>query len=136
MELESALAQIGAEIVKTEERDGTLRVWLRIPTKGSPWSQVLLDFMSKPQGWQVDISKSYFVKEGGIRFLWRVIMTGDTAAAQAALVAALDRKQEIREVTSMPLVGRVEYPHDLANGKSKGAYEAKDNIAARAIGGG
>jgi len=136
MELEAAMAQIGAEVVKTEEKGTTFRVWCRIPTKGSVWSTVLREVLSRSGAeWSVDVSKSYFVKDGSIRFLWRLIFSGDVGAATAAVVQCLDRSQGEREVTSMPLVGRVEYEFDPARGKTKGAHNAKDNVAAVVIGG-
>lgn len=135
MELAAAMAQIGAEVVKTEEKGATLRVWCRIPTKGPAWSAVLRNVLNRAGAeWQIDVSKVYFLKEGSIRFLWRLIFSGDVEAAQAAVVQCLDQTQGEREVTSMPLVGRVEYPFDPANGKTKGATHVGENAAARAIG--
>jgi hypothetical protein len=140
MEIEEVLRRIGAEIVKTEQRPDSLRLWCRIPNRSiRAWAVGLKDFLGRAgKTWDADVSKSYFLKDGAIRFTWRVILSGDYAAGQAELVLALSpaQSESSMEVTSMPLVGRVEYVLDTARGKTKGAHNVLDAVPSLVIGGG
>lgn len=141
MRLDMALKRVGVTIVKSEKRpDGGIVLMLRVDRKMSGlWNDTLTEFLLASAGekiWRTDVSKFFYPvsDEGVVKFLWRVVLLGDVAAAGAALGRAGVRAvQQGVEVTSMPLVGRKNYPFDPANGKIAGAHDSATAQKAIAI---
>jgi len=141
MRLDQALARIGAEIVKQETTpDGGTVLLIRAPkdqVNASRWIDTVKEFLvaaeqNNGQSWSSDVSKTYFSKDGTIRYLWRFVLGGAVPSAAGALGrAALRALSQGVEVTSAPLIGRKEYPFDPANGKLKGAHDSR--VAASAM---
>lgn len=139
MRVEQALAKIGVSIADASDDDGTMTLMLRIqgdPTTQRRWRKTLERFLlAEEKGraqWQADVSKHFFAKAGAVRFLWRLVFTGNVKTASRVLRdCALESLKDGVEVTSLPLVGRVNYEFDPTKGKFKGAHDI--GVGAKAL---
>ena len=130
MRLDQALKKVGATVAKNEKRpDGGLVIFLRVdPKMSGEWNDCLTEFLlasARENTWRVDVSKYFFAdpQAATVKYLWRVILMGDINQASGALARAAIRSiQQQVEVMSQPLVGRKNYVHDPANGKTAGVY--------------
>lgn len=150
MQLNKILEKIGVTVVRVEKPSSgdSLRLFLRVgrdPRQFSQWKGVVEEFIlageenvaKKPDvGWACDISQAYYpTKEQTVRYLWRVIITGNRrVGAESFGQAVLRVVSQSAEVTEMPLVGRKEYAFDPANGKMKGAHNSKSAAALISVG--
>lgn len=139
MELGAALKRVGATIVKEKILDGVTggvgvaTFYLRVdPDQGDKWVEVIsaLLISGAERAFTLDVSKYFYVAQGAVKYLWRIIITGDTSAGMllfgsCALTVSVEHAPEI---TSFPLVGRAKYPFDPAKGKIKGSYEADSAV--------
>ena len=141
MQLGAALKRVGGEIVK-EKVEGTSATYqLRVDLEqGQKWIDTVSAFLTGAVGkaYKVDVSKAFYVDAGQVRYLWRIVIQGDTAAAltllgACALQAAMANAPEVE---SIPLVGRGRYEYDPARGKIKGGHELEQSatIVSMAIG--
>lgn len=134
MTLDKLLLRAGIEVAKTETHPGRAVLLLRM-AKQNFWNEVLREFLlaSAKKPWTVDISKWFYIQDSDVRFLWRVVLSGDPRQGAEALgQAAMRAVQTSVEVVSQPLVGRRDYPFDPANGKMMGAHDARTAGAALA----
>ncbi len=131
MRLDQAMNRIGAEIVKEEKTEEGITLFVRAPqdaVNGPRWTETIKEFLiaaeqNKGQSWSADVSKTFFAKDGAVRFLWRFILGGSVASAAGALGrAAIRALASGVEVKSMPLVGRREYEFDVSRGKMMGGH--------------
>jgi hypothetical protein len=131
MRLDVVLGKIGAEIVKVEKHQGRVTIFLRTGRKradAARWKQVVEEMLlaaseQRKVTWGVDISKAFFADRGAVKYLWRVVLTGDVKqAAENFGNATMRSLSQGAEVTSMPLIGQVQYEWDPANGKMKGGH--------------
>lgn len=127
MTLNNILARVGVTIAKTERPAANRVVVLLRVGKQNYWNETLNEFLlasTDPRvSWTTDVSKWFYAADGGVRFLWRVVLNGDPQGAGEALGrAAMRATQGTVEVTSQPLVGRRNYTLDVANGKMMGAH--------------
>lgn len=129
-QLDAALRRVGAHIVKEQvEEKAAIRYLVVDLEQGEKWVHALREFLvvlpSKKPALTADASKCYFVRDGQLRYLWRVSIQGDVMRADALFTAcALEASMvHTAPVMSMPLVGRIEYPFDPARGKLKGGHE-------------
>ncbi len=127
MEIVAALKRVGAEVVKTHRAEGLMTLYLRVdPDQGAKWVAMVSAFLlATTTAFKPDVSKYFYASAGEVRYLWRIHVTGDVAAAEALIVtAALESAMAAgTELTSFPLVGRRNYPLDPARGKLKGAHD-------------
>lgn len=149
MRVDQAFAKSGFEIVdaKRDKATNTLTFEVRVPLQNpivpkrwkAMFEAVLLHaeiVMSKPTPkWSIDISKRFFARNGGLRYFWRIRISGDIAAASTVIVAAtLDALRTGNELSSVPLVGSQTSRPDPANGKFKGAYpRGEDDKASHVV---
>lgn len=128
VQLAAALKRVGAQIVKEKATEATATLLLRVdPEQGEKWVAVITSFLLgiSEKSCTADISKYFYVQQGAIRYLWRIVLTGDASGAISFLSScALEISMtQVKELSSFPLVGRVRYPFDLTHGKLKGGYE-------------
>lgn len=144
MQLKAVLKRVGGEIVKEKITDTEVNLYLRIdPEQGGKWVDAITEFLLSAENkkFTADISKYFYAAGGGVRYLWRVVLRGEANEGlelfgRAILTASIPHTQEL---TSYPLVGRVEYTRDIASGKLKGphdANQAQQIVAMAAFGGG
>ncbi len=152
MDLVAILKKIDVTVVRHENPAGqnTLRLFLRInrdKIRFAQWRGVIEEYLldaktkaAKTNGWNVDISQAYYVTdEEVVRYLWRVVISGNIRAGAEALGQAVLRVvSQSADVTEFPLVGRKKYAFDPANGKMKGAHDLKSaqSIVATGLQGG
>lgn len=134
--LDQALAKIGVSVVEYSETKDRFTAMLRVPDpkdarNAKRWQRFIeksVLFASTAKAWTLDLSKVFYATNGSVRFLWRIVAVSkaeDTATPKRILSEiALEALREGAEVTEVPLIGRVEYVPDPANGKLKGAYPA------------
>lgn len=130
--LDQALAKIGATVTEYKEAEGRFTLMVRAPApkdevNAARWRLFIektILFSTTVKSWKLDFSKVFFAHEGIVRFLWRIVVTGEAVDSAKRVLAeiALETLAEGIEVTEVPLVGRVEYEHNPAKGKLKGAY--------------
>jgi len=144
MRLDQALTKIGVQVLKVEEvpQANQLIILLRVKPDAlsrQRWNQtatklVLCAEKGKRSGiWGAEIAKVLYAQGGSVRFVWRAILHGELNTAQRLFgEAALEALRTGVEVTSAPLVGQVEYPHDPAKGKLKGGYAVSSEGASPA----
>jgi hypothetical protein len=142
VKLGEALDKIGARLVKTHKDESSTSIWMRFEPRDAldttRWRivvQDLLDHASLEQQWAVDVSRHYHLGDDArVRYLWRMIFSKDAMQGLVALGKILTKASRTgtREFTSFPLVGRVEYEIDAANGKTKGVHmgDAAEKIVA------
>lgn len=159
--VEGALTKIGAEVVRVEEKPTrivyTVRVKVDDDLVAARWRSTIESFilgtkeiqdkeMTRPEEkrthWQSDVSKFFFAHQGGVRFLWRIMIMSPRAelierGQNMLAMSAMRALSEGAEVTSFPLVGRKHYELDPTQGKFKGAHNSKmaSRLIAAAIGG-
>lgn len=143
MELRTALKRVGAIIVKEKIAETEATLYLRVdPAQGEVWVAAITEFLLGVDGktYKVDLSKYFYVSEGAIRYLWRVVLTGAVEAALGRFGAAAMQAVMARtpEMTSFPLVGRIQYPCDPARGLLKGGHdlETTPGLLSAALGSG
>jgi hypothetical protein len=128
MKLEHVLQRLGVVVRHADNKNGIVTLLLRVPQNALPtWVQGCEEFLlaaaegvkKKKLKALPDISKSYFIGEGGrMLYLWRVVMPRDGAELAELWAMALQRTMaESVDVTEMPLVGRREY-----TGETRGVY--------------
>lgn len=127
MQLEQALARIKAEVVSSRSTEDVTTLMVRIhPDNMSHWVDAVKEILLHEDSlsdktWHIDISRSYFVdrRTKAVRYLWRLMFTGDAEEAATTFGMAIIRVLSANvEVTSQPLVGRVTAPP----GSTKGAH--------------
>lgn len=149
MRVDQAFAKCGFEIVDAvKAKDGSgltfdVRVPLANPKVPQRWKQMFEAVLIAAEGvaakpnkkWEIDISKRFFTKNGALRYLWRIRITGDLLAASTTIVAAsLDALRTGNELSVVPLVGSQTSKPDPANGKFKGAYpRGEDDRASQVV---
>jgi hypothetical protein len=128
VQLAASLKRVGAVIVKEKATDTEGTYYLRVdPEQGAKWVDTVSGFLLGQQGkrFTVDISKYFYVAQGEVKYLWRIVLQGDVATGlvllgASAITAAVAHAPEI---TSIPLVGRATYEFNPAKGKLKGSHE-------------
>lgn len=127
MKLEEVLKRVGGEVASAEKTDSGFILMLRVdPELGGKWADTIREFLlNKATAWSTDVSKLFYASGGSVKYLWRIVLRGNTkAAAEALSAAALRALMQIGELDSYPLVGRREYEFDPANGKIAGPHAA------------
>ena len=128
MKLNQALKRVGAVIAQEKIAEKNATVYLRVdPDQGDRWVDTVTEFLLGAHGkaFTADVSKYFFAAAGGVKYLWRIVIEGDVAEALGLLGAAAMHVsvQHAPEITSFPLVGRIEYTLDPLRGKLKGAHQ-------------
>jgi hypothetical protein len=144
MTFDQALKRIGVTIVKTENGQNKVILLLRVnPKQADLWNDTLTEYLlasaDRRVNWTTDVSKYFYPvpDQGVVKYLWRVILSGNPRAAAEAMGRAAQRAIAAGvEVTSQPLVGRREYEFDPARGKIAGAHgvDSAATILANALG--
>lgn len=134
MNLEHALKKIGVTVVKAKGSGTSATHYLRVSIdKGALWSTLISEFLlnAVDKEYQLDISKYFYVNQGEVLYLWRVVITGDveTARVHWARIAIQVVMANTPEVTQIPLVGRISYPFDPLRGKLKGSHDVDEAAA-------
>ena len=145
MRVDQAFAKAGFQITEATKGKDQITFSVRVPTDpaiiAQRWSGMLAQILvvaeevaSKPtKKWEIDISKRFFAKHGGVRWMWRIVMSGDVKACQAALTTATINSLRIgNEISQVPLVGQTSMEPDPKNGKFKGSYPRNDDDRASA----
>lgn len=143
MRLDQILLRIGAEIVKTDNTPTKVVLFVRSGREQrqlQQWRKMIEEYLgaatNQPK-WQLDISRSYYITAAkAVKYLWRIIITGDVRSGAEAFGQAVTRSVAVgvSQVTSMPLIGNVQYPYDPANGKMKGGHDLGRAAQARTAG--
>lgn len=146
MRVDQAFKKAGFEIVGATKGDKSIVFDVRVPLQErvpARWKNLLADILPLAEHiagtpnpkWELEVSKRFYSRAGTVRYLWRVVMKGDLAACQTALVrATLNSLRVGNELSEVPLVGQVTYTPDPKNGKFKGAYPRDDDdLASRAV---
>lgn len=130
MNLYTALGKIGITIVKQRTPNKTsATLMLRVPPASQKaWTEVVQEFLlsaekqpTRATAWTLDISRVYFLDKESqvVRYLWRVVLNGNVTLGIETLGMSLIRTiSQGVEVTSMPLIGRLE----PTPGSTKGAH--------------
>jgi hypothetical protein len=142
MEYEPALKRIGVVVTKQKLAAESLTLYLRVdPQKGEHWVDTVTAFLLGAHGkpYRVDLSKYFYADKATVKYLWRLIVTGENAQAALVLLAQCALETSVartKQLDSFPLVGRIEYPFDPARGKIKGAHDQQygDHIVSQAAG--
>lgn len=129
--LESILARLGAQVVKSEVSSTRATLMLRVrldEVTRSKWAGFIEEILireaaGKRKTWTADVGQVYFLSGGVPKYLWRIVLQaknqkGIDAALEQAHGAAMQSLSKGVEVTSMPLVGRDTY----AGAKTRGAH--------------
>lgn len=127
MKLEHVLQRLGVVVRQATKQGAAITVLLRVPQQSIPtWTRGVEEFLlSAAEGVQKkriqalpDISKMYFLGEGRLLYLWRVVLPRDGDELAELWAMALQRAMaESVDVEEMPLVGRKEY-----TGETRGVY--------------
>lgn len=147
MRVDQVFVKCGFEIVDAKKTKDSLVFDVRIrvddPKVPTRWRQMLGDVLAvaeivaqKPnKKWEIDISKRFYARNGGVRYRWRIQITGDLVAASQAIVASsLNALRTGNELSTVPLVGSQTSRPDPANGKYKGAYpRGEDDRASQVV---
>ena len=147
MRVDQAFNRAGFEIVSANKVAGSLVFDVRVPMRGlipARWKTFMSTILPTAEQvgknptpkWGLEISKRFFSQKDVVRYLWRVVMTGNLAACQALVVTAtLDSLRTGVEVSEVPLVGQTNMLPDPTKGRFKGAYPKTegDDAAARAV---
>ncbi len=149
MELVAALKRVGGTVVKqnvqmpsAERARGAGTFYVRVdPEAGDKWVDFVTNVLvgAKNKEYTVDISKYFYAENDQVKYLWRIVLTGNVAQglAMAAASAIASSAQHAEEITSFPLVGRATYEFDPLRGKIKGGhdYDVGVNILGLAMAG-
>lgn len=129
MNFTNILAKSHFTVLKTVTVDAgdAVTYYVRVEPEGQAlWAPTIEEFLVRddaPEDFSYDISKSLFVSNGAVRFLWRLRFFGNVqAAASDFAFAAVRARSKGTELASIPLIGRENYVYDPAAGKLKGAY--------------
>lgn len=143
MQLSAVLKKVGATVVKEKVADREATLYLRVdPEQGAKWVDAVTTFLlgceTKP--FKADVSKYFYAERGAVKYLWRMVVTGEVQEALQFFGAAAMESQirHAPEITSMPLVGRKVYPFDPARGMLKGSHDIEEaaGLVSMAVGGG
>lgn len=135
MRIDQAFAKCGFEIVDVAREPDRMVIDVRIsardPKAAGRWSHlfepVLLASESSKGMWSAEISKRFFTRNGRLRYLWRLVLSGNLAKASSVVVgAAIDSLRIGNELDEVPVVGGAARPPDPASGRYKGAYKRDD----------
>lgn len=128
MKLSAELGRVGATLVKEKITETKATLFIRVAEeRGQVWiealSSLLLSSADKKE-WSLDVSKYFYVSNGAVRYLWRIVIDGETSSclehfSRLAFEAAMANRKEL---DSFPLVGRARYEIDPALGKLKGGH--------------
>jgi hypothetical protein len=142
VQLSQALKRVGAEVVKESVGDKDATFYLRVdPDQGQKWVECVTAFLlGLTKAYTVDLSKYFYASGGEVKYLWRCVIRGDVTQAQSewAQCAMQAHMNNVPEITSFPLVGRVQYAYDPLRGKLKGVHDVDQaaGLVSMAIGGG
>ena len=145
MRLDQILTRIGAAIVKTDNNPQKVVLFIRSGRSQrqlAQWRTMVEEYLGAHASlttpkWGLDISRSYYITEAkAVKYLWRIILTGDVRNGAEAFSRAVIRSITVGggEVTSMPLIGNTPYVFDPAKGKMKGGHDGKTAAQARSAG--
>lgn len=145
MRIDQVFKKCGFEIVDVKRGKGTdMTIDVRIALQGKipkRWKHMMESALAateiaiaKGNKWDVEIAKRFFTRNGAIRYLWRIRITGDLAAASICIVnASLDSLRTGNELNEVPLVGGQTKPPDPANGRFMGAYPRDESDRASQV---
>lgn len=126
MKLVPILKRAGVTVVKAQG-SGTSKTLLLRVSDMKRWTSIVeaLLLARSTNTWQVDLSKWYHVQDGELRYMWRLVATGEVETALNVLgrCAIESLRSGVKELDSFPLVGRAVYPIDPARGLFKGAHD-------------
>lgn len=144
MRVDQAFARAGFEIVNATKNGDQLVFDVRVPVRDnipSRWTNLLAQVLphaesvagkAKPK-WLLEVVKRFYSKNGVVRYLWRVTMSGNLAAGQAVLVqSTLDALRTGHELDEVPIPGQMNMQPDPAHGRFRGSYANKDGSGAAA----
>lgn len=137
MRLDQAFRKAGFVITgaTTSAENNKITMLVRIPGNDNVvvarWRQWLEDVLVMAErkaaqsegGWGLDVSKKIYSEKGSIKYIWRVVITGNIVAAQAVMTQSTINALRVGvELDSIELVGASSNRPDPKNGKFKGVY--------------
>lgn len=152
MNLSQAFSKIGVEVKRVSKQGRQTVILVKIPADDTGkvqtrWKAAIEEVVvrsheesEKQKRWSADVSKWFFAMDGGVRFLWRIVLNGNFETSEPVIVnSILAGLRAGVEVTSMPLIGRSD--HKMRDGKptkTMGAYGMAEgaSVAEAAISGG
>ncbi len=141
----SSLKRIGAVVAKEDIRANKHTLVIRIGSDSDSrgkWARFVSELLhveqrGKVRHWKVDVGQTYFLDNGAVRYLWRLIFTAAKSDKTAKIMkdievvisqTALSALASSVEITEMPLIGRADY---AARGKkTMGAVESTSDATA------
>ncbi len=100
----------GFSVLSSTETPSQLRLVGRVPndkdgTSLKNWHAVIAALLQLTDlGWQVDVSKNYFLREGALVYAWRLIFQGDKLSENYdSIVQSIIVATPRRELTEYPL---------------------------------
>ncbi len=138
------LARAGMNVVRESAAKEMHTLFVRI-TNTALWQKMvqrLLLAAADTSEWSVDLSKSYYLDKGEVKFLWRLVFRKDHVTGVDMLNHLAIEVIPKVELDSFPLVGRVQHWNSPSGTKGAHPFTAEggsgaDVIVARAfIGGG
>jgi hypothetical protein len=114
--------KVNFECVADSASDRQIRLIGRVYPEHMPlWLNIIKQLLLQQEEapWSMDISKHYFLREGEVRFGWRIILqAGDVAKhlddVVSVILQTVEPRQEVREV---PLYGAGSYRQGLKKGR-------------------
>lgn len=103
--LDTALQKVGAALAEFRQKTPTNhQYFLRVdPEKGDAWVPFIKELLfSSDDTLTIDVSKVFYLENGTVRYLWRLICVGNVEGAQDLLIAAaigtVAKRNEVTEV--------------------------------------
>ena len=111
-----ALQRIGAELAKEVSKAGSTTLFVRAKD-GDKWQETLVELLQgaaekassdkEPDElkWKLDASKYFFVDQGEVRYLWRLVLTGNAEEGVRYVASTAFRvaTKGVKELDSYPL---------------------------------
>lgn len=103
--LDTALLKVGATLAEFRQKSPTNhQYYLRVdPEKGEAWVPFVKELLfSSDDALTIDVSKVFYLDNGQVRYLWRLICIGNVEGAQDLLIQSaigtVARRNEVTEV--------------------------------------
>ena len=103
-QLAPSLRHLGAMVVEVRERSATnVQILLRVgPERAAHWPEFIAELLSTESDVALDVSKVFFKDAGAVRYLWRVVISGDLEVGLRDIAAAassvVGRHSQVDEV--------------------------------------
>lgn len=110
MNYKQALTKINAAVAKELLQDKLATLYIRA-SNGEKWRDTLLELLKgsaelKEKDWTLDASKYFYVDQGEVKYLWRLVFRGDDPISGLSFFASCAMRialRGVKELDSFPL---------------------------------